>query len=86
MADVKITNLTANNVDALRQLFDTEITEGTIVLTATTATFQGAGGDLLSTAAYWARIVRATAKHIPESGHPKASLYAVARKLEALGN
>lgn len=82
---VKVTRLTPNNVDALYQVLPDRIESGEIKVTATTATFALANAQHPSdVASYWGCYVRLVARGMRSSGHPKTSLYAVARKLEKL--
>lgn len=67
---VKIDHLTPNNVQAIRETLPSEWVE----TTATTATFEGEAPSL---------VVRGVIAGLPDRGHPRASLYAVLRKLEA---
>lgn len=70
---VKITGLSANNVAALRETivgFETWVE-----ITATTAIFSTSAQDALN-------CVNETIAQLPGRGHPRASLYAVARKLK----
>jgi hypothetical protein len=66
---VKIIGLSKLNVRALRETMDVETT-------ATTATFYGNAQQALA-------MVELTISRLPGRAHPKASLYAVARKLRA---
>ena len=69
----KITGLTANNVSALREVLgdSSEIH----ALTATTATFK-------ITPALAVAMLNEIIASLPGRGHPRASLYAVVRKLQ----
>jgi hypothetical protein len=69
---VKITGLSKLNVAALRETY----VEGTVELTATTATFPGTAQEALT-------FLNALILTLPGRAHPKASLHAVARKLRA---
>jgi hypothetical protein len=70
---LKVTGLSVLNVRAIREVFPKAVEDGDIVLTATTATF---------TADDSARTVRSVIAQLPGRGHPRASLHAVARKLD----
>lgn len=71
---VKVAGLSAMNVAALEDVFSPQIGDKTIELTKTTAVFHIDGA---------AKFVREVTAAIPVRGHPRASLHAVARKLEA---
>lgn len=69
---VKITGLSKLNVRALRET----LTDADVQLTATTATFPGTAAGALEMVTY-------VISRLPGHAHPKASLHAVARKLQA---
>lgn len=72
---IKITGLSQNNVSALREVLgdSSEIHS----LTATTATFE-------ITPALAVAMLSDIIANLPGRGHPRASLYAVVRKLKAV--
>lgn len=76
--DTKISGLSRLNVDAIDLVWPNDgHTAGAVTTTATTATFHGV------TPAYAARIVQTTLEAIPGRTHPRASLWAVVRRLKA---
>lgn len=68
----KVTGLTRANVQALNEVF----ADRTVTTTATTATFHLPAAQAVA-------LLRSVMAGMPSRGHPKASLHAVVRKLEA---
>ena len=72
--ETKISGLTASNVRALRETFPDSLAEGNLKLTATTATWSVPAHAALTA-------LDGAMSLMPSKGHPRASLYAVVRKL-----
>lgn len=71
---IKIKGLTRDNTAALREVLTEEIVDGSVQVAATTATFHMDDP---------AELLRTRMADLPGRGHPRASLHAVVRKLDA---